>query len=160
MPSFDIVSEIDTVELRNAVDNANRELSTRFDFRNVNASFELVEENVKMSAEGDFQLKQMRDILRSHLAKRNIDANAMDAQDPDVTGKNWHQTLLFRQGIDTPTAKKVVKLIKDAKLKVQASIQGDKVRVTGKKRDDLQSTMAAIREAEMGIPFQFNNFRD
>ncbi|AVF60202.1 MULTISPECIES: YajQ family cyclic di-GMP-binding protein [Vibrio] len=160
MPSFDIVSEIDTVELRNAVDNANRELSTRFDFRNVNASFELVEENVKMSAEGDFQLKQMRDILRSHLAKRNIDANAMDAQDPDVTGKNWHQTLLFRQGIDTPTAKKVVKLIKDAKLKVQASIQGDKVRVTGKKRDDLQATMAAIREAEMGIPFQFNNFRD
>ncbi|HHF3023523.1 TPA: YajQ family cyclic di-GMP-binding protein [Vibrio diabolicus] len=160
MPSFDIVSEIDTVELRNAVDNANRELSTRFDFRNVNASFELVEENVKMSAEGDFQLKQMRDILRSHLAKRNIDANAMDAQDPDVTGKNWHQTLLFRQGIDTPTAKKVVKLIKDAKLKVQASIQGDKVRVNGKKRDDLQATMAAIREAEMGIPFQFNNFRD
>ncbi|MCV6039182.1 nucleotide-binding protein, partial [Escherichia coli] len=78
---------------------------------------------------------------------------AMDAQDPDVTGKNWHQTLLFRQGIDTPTAKKVVKLIKDAKLKVQASIQGDKVRVTGKKRDDLQATMAAIREAEMGIPF-------
>ena len=160
MPSFDIVSEIDTVELRNAVDNANRELSTRFDFRNVNASFELVEENVKMSAEGDFQLKQMRDISRGHLAKRNIDANAMDAQDPDVTGKNWHQTLLFRQGIDTPTAKKVVKLIKDAKLKVQASIQGDKVRVTGKKRDDLQATMAAIREAEMGIPFQFNNFRD
>ncbi|MDF4706778.1 DUF520 family protein, partial [Vibrio parahaemolyticus] len=91
---------------------------------------------------------------------RNIDANAMDAQDPDVTGKNWHQTLLFRQGIDTPTAKKVVKLIKDAKLKVQASIQGDKVRVTGKKRDDLQATMAAIREAEMGIPFQCNNFRD
>ncbi len=160
MPSFDIVSEIDTVELRNAVDNANRELSTRFDFRNVNASFELVEENVKMSAEGDFQLKQMRDIFRGHLAKRNIDANAMDAQDPDVTGKNWHQTLLFRQGIDTPTAKKVVKLIKDAKLKVQSSIQGDKVRVTGKKRDDLQATMAAIREAEMGIPFQFNNFRD
>lgn len=106
MPSFDIVSEIDTVELRNAVDNANRELSTRFDFRNVNASFELVEENVKVSAEGDFQLKQMRDILRGHLAKRNVDANAMDAQTPEVTGKNWHQNILFRQGIDTPTAKK------------------------------------------------------
>ncbi|EPE2669226.1 YajQ family cyclic di-GMP-binding protein [Vibrio parahaemolyticus] len=160
MPSFDIVSEIDTVELRNAVDNANRELSTRFDFRNVNASFELVEENVKVSAEGDFQLKQMRDILRSHLAKRNVDANAMDAQNPEVTGKNWHQNILFRQGIDTPTAKKLVKLIKDAKLKVQASIQGDKVRVTGKKRDDLQATIAAIREAELGQPFQFNNFRD
>ncbi|HFD4275822.1 TPA: YajQ family cyclic di-GMP-binding protein [Vibrio parahaemolyticus] len=160
MPSFDIVSEIDTVELRNAVDNANRELSTRFDFRNVNASFELVEENVKVSAEGDFQLKQMRDILRAHLAKRNVDANAMDAQNPEVTGKNWHQNILFRQGIDTPTAKKLVKLIKDAKLKVQASIQGDKVRVTGKKRDDLQATIAAIREAELGQPFQFNNFRD
>jgi hypothetical protein len=160
MPSFDIVSEIDTVELRNAVDNANRELSTRFDFRNVNASFELVEENVKVSAEGDFQLKQMRDILRSHLAKRNVDANSMDAQEPDITGRNWHQNIKFRQGIDTPTAKKLVKLIKDAKLKVQASIQGDKVRVTGKKRDDLQATIAAIREAELGQPFQFNNFRD
>lgn len=160
MPSFDIVSEIDTVELRNAVDNANRELSTRFDFRNVNASFELVEENVKVSAEGEFQLKQMRDILRSHLAKRNIDANAMDAKNPEATGKNWYQNIAFRQGIDTPTAKKLVKLIKDAKLKVQASIQGDKVRVTGKKRDDLQATIAAIREAEMGIPFQYNNFRD
>ncbi|GAK20158.1 LOW QUALITY PROTEIN: hypothetical protein JCM19052_634 [Vibrio sp. JCM 19052] len=160
MPSFDIVSEIDTVELRNAVDNANRELSTRFDFRNVNASFELVEENVKVSAEGEFQLKQMRDILRSHLAKRNIDANAMDAKNPEATGKNWHQTLLSRQGIDTPTAKKLVKLIKDAKLKVQTSIQGEKLRVTGKKRDDLQATIATIREAEMGIPFQYNNFRD
>ncbi|MBR9787157.1 MAG: YajQ family cyclic di-GMP-binding protein [Vibrionaceae bacterium] len=160
MPSFDIVSEIDTVELRNAVDNANRELSTRFDFRNVNASFELVEENVKVSAEGEFQLKQMRDILRGHLAKRSIDANAMDSQNPEATGRNWHQNIVFRQGIDTPTAKKLVKLIKDAKLKVQASIQGDKVRVTGKKRDDLQATMAAIREAELGLPFQFNNFRD
>ena len=127
---------------------------------NVNASFELVEENVKVSAEGEFQLKQMRDILRSHLAKRNIDANAMDAKNPEATGKNWHQNIAFRQGIDTPTAKKLVKLIKDAKLKVQASIQGDKVRVTGKKRDDLQATIAAIREAEMGIPFQYNNFRD
>jgi uncharacterized protein YajQ (UPF0234 family) len=126
----------------------------------VNASFELVEENVKVSAEGEFQLKQMRDILRSHLAKRNIDANAMDAKNPEATGKNWHQNIAFRQGIDTPTAKKLVKLIKDAKLKVQASIQGDKVRVTGKKRDDLQATIAAIREAEMGIPFQYNNFRD
>ncbi|WP_264405509.1 YajQ family cyclic di-GMP-binding protein [Vibrio owensii] len=160
MPSFDIVSEIDTVELRNAVDNANRELSTRFDFRNVNASFELVEENVKVSAEGEFQLKQMRDILRSHLAKRNIDANAMDAKNPEATGKNWHQNVAFRQGIDAPTAKKLVKLIKDAKLKVQTSIQGDKLRVTGKKRDDLQATIATIREAEMGIPFQYNNFRD
>ncbi len=104
MPSFDIVSEIDTVELRNAVDNANRELSTRFDFRNVNASFELVEENVKVSAEGEFQLKQMRDILRSHLAKRNIDANAMDAKIQKRRVK-LAPNIAFRQGIDTPTAK-------------------------------------------------------
>lgn len=160
MPSFDIVSEIDTVELRNAVDNANRELSTRFDFRNVNANFELVEENVKMSAEGDFQLKQMRDILRGHLAKRGVDANSMDSQDPDITGKNWHQNLTFRQGIDSSVAKKIIKLIKDEKLKVQASIQGDKVRITGKKRDDLQSVIALVREKELGQAFQFNNFRD
>ncbi|EIO3977516.1 YajQ family cyclic di-GMP-binding protein [Vibrio vulnificus] len=160
MPSFDIVSEIDTVELRNAVDNSNRELSTRFDFRNVQASFELVEQTVKVSAEGDFQLKQMRDILRGHLAKRGVDANSMDTKTAEQTGKNWHQDIVFLQGIETPMAKKIVKLIKDAKLKVQASIQGDKVRVTGKKRDDLQETIAAIRAAELGQPFQFNNFRD
>ncbi|HFQ5341362.1 TPA: YajQ family cyclic di-GMP-binding protein [Vibrio vulnificus] len=160
MPSFDIVSEIDTVELCNAVDNSNRELSTRFDFRNVQASFELVEQTVKVSAEGDFQLKQMRDILRGHLAKRGVDANSMDAKTAEQTGKNWHQDIVFLQGIETPMAKKIVKLIKDAKLKVQASIQGDKVRVTGKKRDDLQETIAAIRAAELGQPFQFNNFRD
>lgn len=160
MPSFDIVSEIDTVELRNAVDNSNRELSTRFDFRNVQASFELVEQTVKVSAEGDFQLKQMRDILRGHLAKRGVDANSMDVKTAEQTGKNWHQDIVFLQGIETPMAKKIVKLIKDAKLKVQASIQGDKVRVTGKKRDDLQEAIAAIRAAELGQPFQFNNFRD
>jgi uncharacterized protein YajQ (UPF0234 family) len=160
MPSFDIVSEIDIVELRNAVDNSNRELSTRFDFRNVKASFELVEETVKVSAEGDFQLKQMRDILRGHLAKRGVDANSMDAKQAEQTGKNWHQDIVFLQGIDTPMAKKIVKLIKDSKMKVQASIQGDKVRVTGKKRDDLQEAIAAIRAAELGQPFLFNNFRD
>ncbi len=160
MPSFDIVSEIDTVELKNSVDNANRELSTRFDFRGVEASFELNEETVKLSAEGDFQLKQMRDILRGNLTKRGVDVNAMESQDPSASGKTWSQVVLFKQGIDTPTAKKVVKAIKDAKIKVQASIQGDKVRVTGKKRDDLQATMALVREGELGQPFQFNNFRD
>lgn len=161
MPSFDIISEIDTVELRNAVDNANRELSTRFDFRGVEASFEAQkDETVRMNAEGDFQLKQMRDILRGNLAKRGVDASAMEAKPEEATGKNWHQIVLFKQGIDTPTAKKIVKKIKDAKLKVQASIQGEKVRVTGKKRDDLQATMALVREAELGQPFQFENFRD
>ncbi|EEX31013.1 MULTISPECIES: YajQ family cyclic di-GMP-binding protein [Vibrio] len=161
MPSFDIISEIDTVELRNAVDNASRELSTRFDFRGVEASFEMQkDESVRLNAEGDFQLKQMRDILRSHLTKRGVDVNAMEAKAEEASGKNWHQIVVFKQGIDTPTAKKVVKAIKDAKLKVQASIQGEKVRVTGKKRDDLQSTIAMIREADLGQPFQYDNFRD
>lgn len=161
MPSFDIISEIDAVELRNAVDNASRELSTRFDFRNVEASFELQkDDSVKMNAEGDFQLKQLRDILRSNLTKRGIDVNAMEAKNAEASGKNWHQVVIFKQGIETATAKKVVKLIKDAKIKVQASIQGEKIRVTGKKRDDLQETIALIREAELGQPFQFENFRD
>ncbi|ASA54391.1 YajQ family cyclic di-GMP-binding protein [Vibrio gazogenes] len=160
MPSFDIVSEIDTVELKNAVDNANRELSTRFDFRNVEASFALKDEVVTLSAEGDFQLKQMRDILRANLAKREVDGNAMASQTASQSGKYWHQDVLFKQGIETLLAKKIVKSIKDQKLKVQASIQGDKIRVTGKKRDDLQSVIAFIRSEDFGQPFQFDNFRD
>ncbi|MCW8334967.1 YajQ family cyclic di-GMP-binding protein [Vibrio sp. SCSIO 43135] len=161
MPSFDIVSEIDTVELRNAVDNASRELSTRFDFRGVTASFEVTkDESVKLSCESDFQLKQMRDILRGNLTKRGVDVNAMESQNAEQTGKNWHQNVLFKQGVDAATAKKIVKTIKDAKIKVQAAIQGEKVRVTGKKRDDLQQVMALVKSAELGQPFQFENFRD
>ena len=161
MPSFDIVSEVDSVELRNAVENASRELSTRFDFRGVEASFEMQkDESVRLNAEGDFQLKQMRDILRGNLAKRGVDAGSMEAKGEEATGKNWHQIVIFKQGIETPMAKKIVKLIKDKKMKVQASIQGEKVRVTGKKRDDLQAVIAVIREAELGQPFQFENFRD
>ncbi|MDE1234132.1 MULTISPECIES: YajQ family cyclic di-GMP-binding protein [Vibrio] len=160
MPSFDIVSEVDNVEIRNAVDNANRELATRFDFRNVDASFELKDETVKLSAEHDFQLNQMMDILRGNLAKRGVDANSLDAKEAVGTGRRWHKDVQFKQGVDTLTAKKVVKAIKDAKLKVQASIQGDKVRVTGKKRDDLQSVIALMRESDMGQPFQYENFRD
>ncbi|RJX72841.1 YajQ family cyclic di-GMP-binding protein [Vibrio sinensis] len=161
MPSFDIVSETDAVEVRNAVDNATREIATRFDFRNVEATFELQkDDSVKLSSEGDFQLKQMREILRANLSKRGVDANAMETKEPEATGKKWHQIVLFKQGIDTVTAKKLVKLIKDAKLKVQVSIQGEKVRVTGKKRDDLQATIATIRQAEMNQPFQYENFRD
>lgn len=161
MPSFDIVSEVDSVELRNAVDNASRELSTRFDFRGVEASFEMQkDESVRLNAEGDFQLKQMRDILRGNLAKRGVDASSMEAKGEEATGKNWHQIVLFKQGIETPMAKKIVKLIKDNKMKVQASIQGEKVRVTGKKRDDLQAVIALIRDVELGQPFQYDNFRD
>lgn len=160
MPSFDIISEVEAVELRNAVDNANRELSTRFDFRGVEASFDYKDESVKLTAQDDFQLKQMRDILRSNLTKRNVDPNAMEAKAADQTGRTWHQTVIFKQGIETDVAKKIVKLIKDNKVKVQASIQGDKVRVTGKKRDDLQAVMALVRGGELGQPFQFDNFRD
>ncbi len=160
MPSFDIISEVDTVELRNAVDNANRELSTRFDFRNVEASFSLNDETVKLSSEGDFQLKQMRDILRGNLTKRGVDVNSMDSQTAEQTGKLWHQNILFKQGVETAVAKKIVKAVKDAKIKAQVSIQGEKVRVTGKKRDDLQAVIALVKESELGQPFQFNNFRD
>lgn len=160
MPSFDIVSEIDSVELKNAVDNANRELSTRFDFRGVEASFELNKETVKVSAEADFQLNQMMDMLRANLAKRGVDARAMEIKDPVHSGKTFSQDVNFKNGIETPVAKKVTKAIKDAKIKVQTQIQGEQVRVTGKKRDDLQAVMQLVREGDFGQPFQFENFRD
>lgn len=160
MPSFDIVSEIDMVEVKNAVDNANRELSTRFDFRGVEASFEFNDGVVTMKADADFQLKQMLDILRSACVKRGVDTAAMDRKDVEHSGKTVKQNIEFQEGIDQPTAKKLTKLIKEAKLKVQTSIQGEQLRVTGKKRDDLQAVMALVREADLGQPFQFNNFRD
>jgi len=160
MPSFDIVSEIDIVELRHAVDNATRELATRFDFRNVNALFELKDDVVKLASETDFQLNQMMDILRGNLAKHHIDARSASAQKPTHTGKTWSKNVIFQQGIETLVAKKLIKIIKDNKIKVQTSIQGEKVRITGKKRDDLQTAMALIRESDFEQPFQFNNFRD
>jgi len=160
MPSLDIVSEINLEEVRNATDNANREVTTRFDFRGVEASFEWKSPVITLKAEADFQLKQMRDLLRAQLAKRNIDAKAMTVGNVEHSGKTFNQQVTFQEGIEQPVAKKVVKLIKDAKLKVQASIQGEQVRVTGKKRDDLQSVMKLIREAELEQSFQFNNFRD
>ncbi len=160
MPSFDIVSEIELQEVHNAVDNASRELGTRFDFRGVEASFEWTKDGTKISAEGDFQLKQMADILRNKLVQRKIDANAMDLSDAVHSGKIVTQTVTFKDGIETAIAKKIVKLIKDSKLKVQATIQGEQVRVTGKKRDELQAVMRLVKEADLGQPFQFNNFRD
>lgn len=160
MPSFDIISEIDMTEVRNATDNANREIETRFDFRGVDATFELIKEKVKLSADEDFQLRQMVDILRNTLVKRGVDTSAMESGETQFPGKRVSLEVDFKQGIETPIAKKVVKLIKDEKLKVQASIQGEKVRVVGKKRDDLQTTMQLIRTAELGQPFQFDNFRD
>ena len=159
MPSFDIVSEVKMNEVLNAVDNANRELATRFDFRGVEASFELNKEEVKLEADADFQLKQV-EILRGALLKRQIENSSMDVGDSVHSGKRFHLTVKFKQGIDKEVAKKLVKLIKDSKIKVQAAIKGDEVRVTGKKRDDLQETMALVRGAELGQPMQFQNFRD
>ena len=160
MPSFDIVSEVDMHEMTNAVDQASRELTTRFDFRGVDAKFELSGEVVTMFAEVDFQLSQMLDILYNKMTKRNVDIGALEADKVEGIGKQVRRKLSLRQGIDTPTAKKIVKLIKDKKLKVQAQIQGEQVRVTGKKRDDLQEVMAFLRSSDVGLPLQFNNFRD
>ncbi|CDM88313.1 YajQ family cyclic di-GMP-binding protein [Xenorhabdus bovienii] len=163
MPSFDIVSEVDMKEVRNAVENAQRELTNRWDFRNVNASFELNEKNesVKIASESDFQVNQLVDILREKFAKRGIDGSVLNVAENMVhSGKTYSVEATFLQGIDTPLAKKIVKLIKDSKLKVQAQIQGEQVRVTGKARDDLQSVMTLVRGAELGQPFQFTNFRD
>lgn len=161
MPSFDIVSEIDLNEARNACENSIRELSTRFDFRGVNAQFEYVDDKIKMTAEGDFQIQQMTDILRNNCMRRGIDAESVDSSNPlDISGKTYSKLVSFKQGVEQDMAKKLVKLIKDSKIKVQASIQGDKVRVQGKKRDDLQQVMQLVKGAGLGQPFQFNNFRD
>jgi len=160
MPSMDIVSEINLEDVRNAVENANRELSTRFDFRGVEASFEWKKPNVTIKAEGDFQLKQLCDMLRSQLTKRQVDAKAMTVGSASATGKNWSQSVSFKEGIEQDIAKKVVKLIKAEKFKVQAAIQGEQVRVTGKKRDDLQAVMAMVRKADLEQSLQFTNFKD
>ena len=161
MPSMDIVSEINLEEVRNAVDNANRELSTRFDFRGVEASFEWKKPKVIVKVEGDdFRLKQLCDMLRSQLAKRQIDAKAMTVGQGSGSGKIWSLEVAFKEGIEQDVAKKVVKLIKAEKFKVQAAIQGEHVRVTGKKRDELQAVMSLIRQADLEQSFQFNNFKD
>ena len=160
MPSFDIVSEIDGHELQNAVNQASREISTRFDLKDTPAKLELNDKVVKVTGEGDFQTKQVIDILRTKIIKRGLDANCMDVGDPDITGKICRQEVVIREGIEQSLAKKIVKQIKESKLKVQAAIQGDKVRVTGKKRDDLQDAIAQIKEGSFEWPLQFNNFRD
>ena len=160
MPSFDVVSEIDTHELTNAVDQAIRELSQRFDFKDTDAAFELDETTVTMSAPADFQLKQMLEILKLRIAKRGIDVACLEVKDPVVNLATARQQVVLRHGIDQETGKKVSRLLKDSKLRVQAQIQGDKVRVTGKKRDDLQDAIALLRKGAIDVPLQFNNFRD
>ncbi len=160
MPSFDIVSEVDLQEVRNAVDQANRVIETRFDFKGVDASFEHTENEVNLKAEQEFQLQQMLDILREKLAKRGVDVKALDVKDPQTSLNAARQQIVIQQGIESDVAKKIVKEIKAAKLKVQAQIQGDQVRVTGKKRDDLQKVIALLKEKDYGLPLQFKNFRD
>jgi uncharacterized protein YajQ (UPF0234 family) len=160
MPTFDIVSEFDQHEVVNAVDQANRELGTRFDFKGVKASFALEGEKIILSAEGDFQLQQMMDILQKKLVKRGIDLAHLKVSDPEIQLSKATQEVLLQKGIEAEFAKKIVKIIKAEKMKVQASIQGDKVRVSGKKRDDLQEAIALLRAQELERPLQFENFRD
>ena len=160
MPSFDIVSEVDLQEVRNAVDQATREIRSRFDFRNVDASVELEDETVLLIAPEEFQVKQLRDILRDKLTSRGVDSRSLQASDIEGVGKVKRQRLTLAQGIDKDHARQLTKIIKDSKLKVQSQVNGDKVRETGKKRDDLQAAMAAIKEASPDLPLQYDNFRD
>ena len=162
MPSFDVVSELDAHEVANAVDQANRELSQRFDFKGTNATFTLNEKEfvVSMKAPAEFQLKQMLDVLTQRLAKRGIDVRCMEKKDPVTNLAEARQDIQLRHGVDQDTGKKLQKLVKESKLKVQAQIQGDKLRVTGKSRDDLQEAIALLKKAELDRPLQFNNFRD
>ena len=160
MPSFDIVSEINMEEVRNATENASRELSTRFDFRGIDASFEYKDKTVVMKAEAEFQLQQMESMFRTAMSKRNVDTSSMDVKPYDAHGRTSRQPITLKEGIDQPMAKKIVKLVKDAKIKVQTAIQGEELRVTGKKRDDLQQVISLVKESNLGQPFQFKNFRD
>ena len=160
MPSFDAVSKLDMHELTNAIDQANRELSTRFDFKGTGAEFVREETVVTLKAQADFQLKQMLDILKQRLASRHIDIRAAEIDEPEINLASAKQKVTLKQGIDQPLAKDIVKRIKEAKLKVDTQIQGDKLRVTGKKKDDLQTVMALLRNADLKMPLQFENFRD
>ena len=160
MPSFDVVSEVEMHEVNNAVDQANREVGTRFDFKGSDARYERNEAQIILHTQSDFQLKQMLEILKDKLARRGVDVACLEVKDPELSGKEARQTVNLRQGLDAALSRDIVKRIKDAKLKVQAAIQGEKVRVTGKKRDDLQEVIALLRAAKLELPLQFNNFRD
>jgi len=161
MPSFDIISEVDNAEILNACDNTTREISTRYDFRGVAATAEFKDSVITLKAEADFQCQQLLDMLRAQLIKRKIDPKSMEYdQEALHSGKTFSLDVKFKQGIESLTCKKIVKMIKESKLKVQSAIQGEQVRVTGKKRDDLQKVMALVKEADLDQPFQFNNFRD
>ena len=160
MPSFDIVSEVDTHELSNAIDQANREIGNRFDFKGSNAKITLKENVVTLEAEVEFQVKQIYDVVTQKMAKRGIDLECVSKGKLVEANKRATQDITINQGISTEIGKKISKLIKESKIKVQSQIQGEKVRVTGKKRDDLQQVMQLLREQSLGVPLQFDNFRD
>jgi uncharacterized protein YajQ (UPF0234 family) len=160
MPSFDIVSEVDTHEVTNAVDQTNREIGNRFDFKGTGAKVELTDATLTLKSENDFQIKQMLDVLYKKMAKRGIDIAALAEGEIETSGNKASLVITVRQGIDQDTARKIIKLIKETKLKVQASIQGEKVRVNGKKRDDLQAVISMLRDAGINLPLQYINFRD
>ena len=160
MPSFDVVSEVDTHELSNAIDQANREIGNRFDFKGSNAKIILKENVVSLEAEVEFQIKQIYDVVTQKMAKRGIDLECVSKGKLVEANKRATQDITINQGISTEIGKKISKTIKESKIKVQSQIQGEKVRVTGKKRDDLQQVMQLLREQSLGVPLQFDNFRD
>ena len=160
MPSFDVVSQVNHHELTNAVDQANREVSTRFDFKDTGSNFVLSDQLITMNTDSEFQLQQMFDMLCNKLIKRGVDIACLDKGDPVIQAKTATQAITVREGIESADARKMVKLIKHSKMKVQAAFQGDQLRVTGKKRDDLQAVIALLKEAKFELPLQFKNFRD
>lgn len=163
MPSFDVVSQIDTHELANALDQANRELSGRFDFKGADASYSREEKEpyvILMKGKAEYQMKQMLDILMLRLSKRGIDLSCIELKDIEENLNEARQKIVLKHGIDGDASRKLTKLIKESKLKVQAQIQGEKLRITGKQRDDLQDAMALLRSAKVGLPLQYENFRD
>ncbi|MEO9656454.1 YajQ family cyclic di-GMP-binding protein [Marinomonas sp.] len=160
MPSFDVVSELDWHEVTNAVDQANREITTRYDFKGVKAGYEIKDKAVVMEAEAEPQLRQMSDILNQKLVNRGIDLKSLEKDDIEKGNMRASQAVKMKEGLETDEAKRIVKMIKESKVKVQAQIQGDQLRVTGKKRDDLQQVMALLRGADLKQPVQFTNFRD
>lgn len=160
MPSFDTVSEVDLQEITNAVDQTNREVGNRYDFKGSSACVEHSEDRLTIKADSEFQLDQVKDILHLKLAKRGIDLRALQAGRIETANRQARQSITVVQGIEQELARKIVKQVKDAKLKVQASIQGDKVRISGKKRDDLQAVISLLKESVVDIPLQYVNFRD
>jgi uncharacterized protein YajQ (UPF0234 family) len=160
MPSFDVVSEFDAHEAANAIDQANREVNTRFDFKGTGSKYELDDGVISLTTQSDFQLRQMIDILHQKMSKRGIDIGCLKEEEAEITGNEARQKIIMQKGIDTPLAKDLVKKIKGSKIKVQPSIQGDKLRVSGKKRDDLQAVIALLKDADVDLPLQYENFRD